>query len=103
MSKTIVKRGRPADMQARRLAQKQTLLEHPDIHKVNEKVASASLNDDYNNQAVSQKLVMDRLLPNSTFEKKFDNRGAIFIRVSVNIKALDAIEGEALEHCSYGA
>ena len=76
---------------------------HPDIHNVNEKVDSAYLDDNYNNQAVAQKLVKDRLLPNSTFEKKFDKREAIFIRVSVINKASDAIAGEALEQCSYGA
>ena len=61
------------------------------------------MDNNQNNQAVAQKLVKDRLLPNSTFEKKFDKREAIFITVSVINKAPDAIEGEALELCSYGA
>ena len=34
MSKTLVKRGRPAGMRARLLELKQTLLEHPDVLKV---------------------------------------------------------------------
>ena len=42
-----------------------------------EKVVSAALDDEHKNQAVAQKLVMDRLLPMSTFEKKFDNRDSI--------------------------
>jgi hypothetical protein len=61
------------------------------------------LDDGRNNQAVAQKLVMDRLLPISTFEKYFDNREAIFIRVSVINKATDAIKSEVLKQCSYYA
>ena len=60
MSKTPVKRGRPAGMRARQLELKQTLLEHPDVPKVLEKVVSAALDDEHKNQAVAQKLVMDR-------------------------------------------
>ena len=100
MSKTPVKRGRPAGMRARQLELKQTLLEHPDVPKVLEKVVSAALDDEHKNQAVAQKLVMDRLLPISTFEKKFDNRESISIRVSVIDKAPEAIEGEVIEQCS---
>ena len=97
MSKTPVKRGRPAGMRARQLELKQTLLEYPDVPKVLEKVVSAALDDEHKNQAVAQKLVMDRLLPISTFEKKFDNRESITIRVSVIDKAPEAIEGEVIE------
>ncbi len=43
MSKTPVKRGRPAGMRARQLELKQTLLEHPDVPKVLKKVVSAAL------------------------------------------------------------
>lgn len=100
MSKTPVKRGRPAGMRARQLELKQTPLEHPDVPKVLEKVVSAALDDEHKNQAVAQKLVMDRLLPISTFEKKFDNRESITIRVSVIDKAPEAIEGEVIEQCS---
>ena len=71
-------------------------MEHPDVVKVLEKVVSASLDDDHNNQAVALKLVMDRSLPISNFGKKFSNREAIFIRVSVINKAPDVIECEVL-------
>ena len=74
MSKTPVKRGRPAGMRARQLELKQTLLEHPDIPKVLEKVVSAALDDEHKNQAVAQEILMDRILPISAFEKQFDNR-----------------------------
>ena len=61
-------------MRARQLAIKQTLLEHPDVPKVLEKVVSAALDDEHKNQAVAQKILMDRIFPISTFEKQFDNR-----------------------------
>ena len=50
-------------MVARQLELKQTLLEHPDVPKVIEKVVRTALDDNRKNQAVAQKLVMDRLLP----------------------------------------
>ena len=55
-------------MRARQLELKQTLLEHPDVPKVLEKVVSAALDDEHKNQAVAQKLVMDNF-PLSTFDK----------------------------------
>ena len=41
MSKIAVERGRPAGMRAGQLELKQTLLEHPDVPKLLEKVVSA--------------------------------------------------------------
>ena len=61
-------------MRARQLELKQTLLEHPDVPKVLEKVVSAALDDEHKNQAVAHKILMDSILPTSTFEKQFDNR-----------------------------
>ena len=95
MSKTPVRRGRPAGMRARQLELKQTLLEHPDVPKVLEKVVSAALNDEHENQAVAQKILMDRILPIGTFEKQFDNREKITI--SVIGKESETLEGEVFE------
>jgi hypothetical protein len=50
MVKTPVKLGRPAGMRARQLELKQTLLEHPDVPKVVEKVVSAALDYEHKNQ-----------------------------------------------------
>ena len=97
MSKTPVKRGRPAGMRARQLELKQTLLEHPDVPKVLEKVVSAALDDEHKNQAVAQKILMDRILPLSTIEKQFDNREKITINVSVIGKESETLEGEVIE------
>ena len=97
MSKTPVKRGRPAGMRARQLELKQTLLEHPDVPKVLEKVVSAALDDTHKNQTAAQKILMDRILPISTFEKQFDNREKITINVSVIGKESETLEGEVIE------
>ena len=48
---------------------KQPLLEHPDVLKVLEKVDSAAPDDDHNNQAIAQKIVVDRLLSIRPFDK----------------------------------
>ena len=66
MSKMPVKRGRPAGMRARRLALKQTLLEHPGVSKVMETVIRAALDDNLKNQTAAQKILMDRMLSIST-------------------------------------
>ncbi len=67
MSKTPVKRGRPACMPARQLKLKQTLLEHPDAPKFIETVIRAALDDNHKNQTAAQNILMDRMLPISTF------------------------------------
>jgi len=95
MSKTPVKRGRPAGMRARQLELKQTLLEHPDVPKVLEKVVSAALDDEHKNQAVAQKILMDRILPISTFDTKYDTQEKITINVSVIEPK--TIKGEVIE------
>ena len=97
MSKSPVKRGRPAGMRARQLELKQTLLEHPDVPKVLEKVGRTALDDNHKNQAVAQKLVMDRLLPISTFEKAVDSREKINIVINTIRPEKEPIEGEVIE------
>jgi hypothetical protein len=82
MSKTPIKRGRPAGMRARQLELKQTLLEHPDVPKVVETVVRTALDDTHKNQTAAQKLLMDRILPISTFDKGTDLRERINIIIS---------------------
>jgi hypothetical protein len=98
MSKTPLKRGRPAGMRARQLELKQTLLEHPDVPKVLEKVVRTALDDNHKNQTAAQKILMDRILPISTFDKKYDTKEKITINVSV-IEP-ETIKGEVIEQCS---
>ena len=84
-------------MRARQLELKQTLLEHPDVPKVIETVIRTALDDNHKNQAVAQKLVMDRLLPISTFEKAVDSREKINIVINTIRPEKKAIEGEVIE------
>jgi len=82
MSKTPVKRGRPAGMRARQLELKQTLLEHPDVPTVIETVVRTALDETHKNQTAAQKILMDRILPISTFDKGTDLRERINITIS---------------------
>ena len=97
MSKTPVKRGRPAGMRARQLELKQTLLEHPDVPKVIETVIRTALDDNHKNQAAAQKILMDRMLPISTFEKAVDSREKINIVINTIRPEKEAIEGEVIK------
>ena len=97
MSKTPVKRGRPAGMRARQLELKQTLLEHPDVSKVIETVIRTALDDNHKNQTAAQKILMDRMLPISTFEKAVDSREKINIVINTIRPEKKALEGEVIE------
>ena len=95
MSKTPIKRGRPAGMRARQLESKQTLLEHPDVSKVIETVIRTALDDNHKNQTAAQKILMDRMLPISTFEKA--SREKINIVINTIRPEKEAIEGEVID------
>ena len=97
MTTEIKKRGRPAGMRARQLELKQTLLEHPDVPKVIETVIRAALDDNHKNQTAAQKILMDRMLPISTFEKAVDSREKINIVINTIRPEKEAIEGEVIE------
>ena len=97
MTKEIKKRGRPAGMRARQLELKQTLLEHPDVPKVIETVIRTALDDNHKNQTAAQKILMDRMLPISTFEKAVDSREKINIVINTIRPEKEAIEGEVID------
>ena len=97
MTTEIKKRGRPAGMRARQLELKQTLLEHPDVPKVIETVIRTALDDNHKNQAAAQKILMDRMLPISTFEKAVDSREKINIVINTIRPEKEAIEGEVIQ------
>ena len=82
MSKVPVKRGRPEGMRARQLELKQKLLEHPDVPKVIETVVRTALDDTHKNQTAAQKILMDRILPISSFDKGTDFKERINITIS---------------------
>ena len=97
MSKTPAKRGRPAGMRARQLELKQTLLEHPDVPKVIETVIRTALDDNHKNQTAAQKILMDRMLPISTFEKAVDNREEINIVINTIRPEKEPVKEEVIE------
>ena len=84
-------------MRARQLELKQTLLEHPDVPKVIETGIRTALDDNHKNQTAAQKILMDRMLPISTFEKAVDSREKINIVINTIRPRKEAIEGEVIE------
>ena len=82
MNKVSKPRGRPAGMRARQLELKQTLLEHPDVPTVIETVVRTALDETHKNQTAAQKILMDRILPISTFNKGTDFKERINITIS---------------------
>ena len=84
-------------MRARQFELKQTLSEHPDVPKAIETVIRAALDDNHKNQPAAQKILMDRMLPISTFEKAVDIREKINIVINTIRPEKEAIEGEVIE------
>ena len=84
-------------MRARQLELKQTLSEHPDVPKVIETVIRTALDDNHKNQTAAQKILMDRMLPISTFEKAVDIREKINIVINTIRPEKEAIEREVIE------
>ena len=76
---------------------KQTLSEHPDVPEVIETVIRTALDDNHKNQTAAQKILMDRMLPISTFEKAVDNREKINIVINTIRPEKEAIEAEVIE------
>lgn len=75
------KAGRPPGDAAIINEYKARMLASPKSKKVLDSILDAALNDDHKNQAAAWKLLMDRMLPVSYFEKDKEGGG----RPSVNI------------------
>ena len=86
-----VKRGRPPGDAAAINEFKARLLASPRSQKVLDSIMSAALDDEHKNQAAAWKLLMDRMLPVSYFEKDKNNTG----RSSVNI-TITGVGGETV-------
>ena len=56
-----------------------------------------ALDDNHKNQTSAQKILMDRMLPISTFEKAADSREKINIVIKTIRPEKEAIEGELIE------
>lgn len=85
------KRGRPPGDASIINEYKARMLASPKSQKVLDTIMNAALNDDHKNQAAAWKLMMDRMLPVSYFEKDKNNAG----RSSVNI-TITGVGGETI-------
>jgi len=77
------KRGRPPGDAAVINEYKARMLASPKSQKVLDTIMDAALNDDHKNQAAAWKLLMDRMLPVSYFEKDKDNSGRSAISITI--------------------
>ena len=57
-------------------------MEHPDVPTVIEMVVRTALDDTHKNQTTAQKILMDRILPISSFDKGTDSKERISITIS---------------------
>lgn len=83
--------GRPPGEAAAIKEFKARLLASPKSRKVMDSILNAALDDEHKNQAAAWKLLMDRLLPVSYFEKDKDGSG----RAAVNI-TISGVGGESI-------
>jgi len=95
--------GRPKDDSAIINEYKARMLASPKSRKVLDAIFDAALDDEHKNQAAAWKLVMDRMLPLSYFEKdSASGRSAVSITISgigsgsveTDVTPNDPIEGE---------
>lgn len=99
-------RGRPPGDAAAINEFKARILASPKSRKVLDTILDAALNEDHKNQAAAWKLLMDRMLPLSYFEKDKAGGGKSSINITISgvgetqITASDPepIEGEYTEH-----
>ena len=96
--KRPVKRvGRPPGQRAAQLELQEFMYKHPKKVEVVKRLFDGALDNDHKNQAAFMKILMDRMLPVSGFEK-MGGKSAI----QININTLDVanepnvIEGEAI-------
>tara|TARA_R110002126_G_scaffold272688_2_gene416876 strand:- start:7784 stop:8152 length:369 start_codon:yes stop_codon:yes gene_type:complete len=95
-----VKRGRPPGDAEAINEFKARLLASPKSRKVMDSILDAALNDEHKNQAAAWKLLMDRMLPISYFEKDAGGgRASVNITISgVNTAVNTDAKGEVIEH-----
>jgi hypothetical protein len=79
---------------------KARMLASPKSRKVLDSILSAALDDDHKNQAAAWKLVMDRLMPLSHFEKEkmANDKANINITISgIGSPEIDSIDGDVID------
>jgi len=77
------KRGRPPGDAAIINEYKARMLASPKSQKVLDSIMDAALNDEHKNQAAAWKLLMDRMLPVSYFEKDKNNSGRSAVSIPI--------------------
>ena len=77
-------RGRPPGDAAAIAEFKARILTSPKSMKVIESIFDAALDDDHKNQAAAWKLLVDRMMPMSHFEKAKQSTGLSSISINVN-------------------
>lgn len=101
-SKTVPKaakgkrRGRPVGQYQSQVELQELMYSHPDKNKVVQKLFSAAMDDDHKSQSVAWKLLMERMAPQSGFEK-LKGRSSISINITTKsneMAEVGIIEGE---------
>lgn len=88
------RRGRPPGQYAAQLALQEMMYNHPDKERVINEVFRAALDQDHKNQAAAMKIVTDRLVPVSGFEKL---RGSNAIQINISTVGEPSISGNVIE------
>ena len=105
-SKKVTKRGkvgRPPGDAATINEYKARMLASPKSKKVLDSILDAALNDDHKNQAAAWKLLMDRMLPISYFEKEKAEGGRPSVSITISgigdakVTENDIIDAEVIE------
>jgi hypothetical protein len=82
---------------------KARLLASPKSRKVLDSILNAALDDDHKNQAAAWKLLMDRMLPISYFDKDKENGGRPSVSITISgigdakVTENDIIDAEIIE------
>jgi hypothetical protein len=96
----MAKRGRPPGEASAMAAFKARLINSPKSRKVIDSIINAALDDNHKNQSAAWKILADRILPLSQFEKGVSNKSAITINISglgeANITASDDEEDQSV-------
>ena len=91
-------RGRPKGDHSAMIEMKQRFLARRDTDAVINSIYRAAMDDDHKNQAAAWKLIIDRVLPVSAFDKdKMGGRSTVNITIS-GVTDMPSIEGEVIDH-----
>jgi predicted lipid-binding transport protein (Tim44 family) len=95
----MAKRGRPPGEAAAMAEFKARILTSPKSVKVIESILNAALDDDHKNQAAAWKILMDRMVPLTAFEKGANNKPAVTINITGigSSASVDADVGEVID------